>query len=452
MARWSVLRRMKSHSQHIVRQRRSTPLAEVGTKRLNFIRSLRDLVQVIEGIRERARAFVSKCSEPPGASIDVYVYLHCYALDCITHLLFHPFGTRSIEDPEDLKMMQELSYSDSLKARLLKYYSPLLSSILGSLSSPERVDRGSIADQYTLETCKKGTSGYTVLHKLQNLKEKLQEPEIASECSDHLTAGIDTTGDGLCFLMWKLSQPDCLSVQDRLREELVTNFDAAFDDLPYLDAVVKEGLRCFPPIPMSLPRYVPYGGRPLGGYYLPAGTIVSCQAFTLHRTDETVFPEPEKFVPERWLEKEGHVERNRLFFAFASGGRGCIGRNHRLKGGAHDVEPIPDRPEVEDSDKRSPVPSVTQRHQHHQPKTTPPQTVGELLFTIHAASNALSEAGTGARFQLTDRVFGNCKTPKYTRAHAEGNYFPHSQVRIPVERIGYLRPISNSDSPKDPSR
>jgi hypothetical protein len=60
--------------------------------------------------------------------------------------------------------------------------------------------------------------------------------------------------------MWQLSQPGTMEVQDRMRMEMLQNPGAAVDELVYLDAVVKEGLRCFPPIPMSLPRYVPEGG------------------------------------------------------------------------------------------------------------------------------------------------------------------------------------------------
>ena len=148
-----------------------------------------------------------------------------------------------------------------------------------------------------------------------------------AECMDHLAAGIDTTGDGLTFLMHALSLPESGGVQTRLRAEISENADAAFDRLPYLDAVVREGLRCFPPIPMSFPRCVPVGGRRLDGWWVPQGTIVSCQPWTIHR-DEGIFPEAEKFKPERWVEasKEQRAEMDRMFFAFSQGGRGCIGK------------------------------------------------------------------------------------------------------------------------------
>lgn len=146
---------------------------------------------------------------------------------------------------------------------------------------------------------------------------------------DHLAAGIDTTGDGLCFLMHQISLPHSQHIQDRLRAEFRENPDTQWDQLPYLDAVVKEGLRVFPPIPMSFPRYTPAEGATLEGYYIPAHTIVSCQPFTLHKNTD-VFPDPEAFKPERWLEEKGELDRNRMFFAFSQGGRGCIGKHLAL--------------------------------------------------------------------------------------------------------------------------
>lgn len=142
-----------------------------------------------------------------------------------------------------------------------------------------------------------------------------------------MAAGIDTTGDALCFLMWELSQTRSMGYQTRLQEELRgAGLGVGWDKLPFLDAVVMEGLRCFPAIPMSLPRYVPAGGRTVDGYFLPQGTTVSCQAYSVQRTDAGVFPEPDAFRPERWLEPKGDAERKRLFFAFANGGRGCVGK------------------------------------------------------------------------------------------------------------------------------
>ena len=184
-----------------------------------------------------------------------------------------------------------------------------------------------LADHFVLDTsAKSGSDSFTLLSRLHEKSSELDSWDVAAECLDHMAAGIDTTGDGLCFLMWELSKPSSLHIQRRLQQELLDNPDAPFDELTYLDAVVMEGLRCFPPIPMSLPRYVPCGGRTIDGFYLPGRTIASCQAYSVHRVEQDIFPEPDTFNPDRWLEKEGEAERKRLFFAFASGGRGCVGK------------------------------------------------------------------------------------------------------------------------------
>ncbi|RDW79808.1 hypothetical protein BP6252_04446 [Coleophoma cylindrospora] len=281
--------------------------------------------QVMSGIQDRADVFVQQCRNSAGMSTDAYVSLHCYALDCATHHLFHPHGTHSLEREEDLRLMKELSYHNSLQRYLCQYYFPDIWNFFMKFSKPKRSPD---SNDYVLKTNEQSDLGEcTLLHKLQASKDFFQKTEMAAECMDHMAAGIDTTGDGLCLLMHQMSLPESQYVQKKLFEEFNQEPDKPLDELPYLDAVVKEGLRCFPPIPMSQPRYVPSGGRTIDGYFVPMGTIVSCQAWTVHRLNEAVYPNGEKFIPERWLEEKGSLERNRLYFAFSSGGRGCTGKH-----------------------------------------------------------------------------------------------------------------------------
>jgi cytochrome P450 len=165
----------------------------------------------------------------------------------------------------------------------------------------------------------------------------LRDTQIASECMDHLVAGVDTTGDTLCFTMWSLSRPEYISVQEKLHKELsIIDFPAdgvpsiqKLDALPYLDAVIKEGLRLFAAIPMTLFRQVPTEGKQINGYSLPGGTIVGSQAYSLHRNEE-IYPNSESFDPERWLnvDKETELRMQRQFWAFSSGARSCIGQKY----------------------------------------------------------------------------------------------------------------------------
>ncbi|KAI8986163.1 cytochrome P450 [Trametes punicea] len=288
--------------------------------------------EVCSVVKEHVDAFVAKCTEHQGQSVDIYILLHCYALDGITSHLFFPRGTHSISDSEELRMTKELSYPNVLRKQYFEHYYPRLSRLLSKLPGLGKRRTDGLATRYVLDTTRTATvASHTVLHKLRSYESKDSDYiSTASECMDHLVAGLDTTGDGLCFLMYQLSLPAYEHVQQRLHAELAANPSTPLEDLLYLDAVVKEGLRVFTPIPMSFPRVVPAGGKVVDGVWLPGGTVVSCQPYTVHRFDSKVFPLPDEFRPERWLQSEGAAERNQLFFAFAAGGRGCIGKNLAL--------------------------------------------------------------------------------------------------------------------------
>ncbi|KAF2206252.1 hypothetical protein CERZMDRAFT_103576 [Cercospora zeae-maydis SCOH1-5] len=147
----------------------------------------------------------------------------------------------------------------------------------------------------------------------------LDSLDVASECADHLLAGIDTTADSLMFLIWALSRPENAAIQRLLIEELRSLPDEAFAD------VIRETLRLYNPLPASEPRSIGVDCV-IDGYTVPAGTVVNMSPYSLHRNAD-VFPEPLKFHPPRWLSSspEALVEMNRWFWAFSSGGRMCIG-------------------------------------------------------------------------------------------------------------------------------
>ncbi|KAI9707950.1 MAG: hypothetical protein M1820_004369 [Bogoriella megaspora] len=170
-----------------------------------------------------------------------------------------------------------------------------------------------------------------------------QQLAIGSELLDHLAAGFDTSTITLTYLFWELSQRP--SLQESLRSEL-RSLDPpikeisdptkipelnhkAIDSLELLHAVVMETLRLHPAIPGPQPRVTPAGGCTLGSFpNIPEGVRVSAQAYSLHRNAE-VFPEPESWKPERWMNtsSEKSKEMGRWFWAFGSGGRMCVGSN-----------------------------------------------------------------------------------------------------------------------------
>lgn len=211
-------------------------------------------------------------------------------------------------------------------ALVLERYCPALQQAYQLVTRTPAKGGKSIEDYVWSSMARTDFADFSLMAHLLHEK-KMSVDAIASECHDHITAGIDTTGDTLCFLLWELSQPNQQKRVLRLREELnQEHAENSLDSLPYLDALLQEALRLWAPGTQSLPRFVPAGGREIDGYFVPGGDIVSCQSYTTHRYDEGVFQDADLFVPERWLDPNGDSERGRLFFAFGSGARTCIGR------------------------------------------------------------------------------------------------------------------------------
>ncbi|ETS81680.1 hypothetical protein PFICI_06682 [Pestalotiopsis fici W106-1] len=256
---------------------------------------------------------------------------------------FNKYANSNVMKPASLSGIQNLvtefarqcedgatSVDIYIKGRLLILHAPTIYRYASKIINLFFEARATpLADAFVLQRSRyPDTAEFTLLSRLrEKLGDQLTEIDVSAECLDHMVAGIDTTGDVLCFLMWELSQPRSEHHQARLREELLRNPTEAFDKLPYLDSVVQEGLRCFPAIPMSLPRVVPDGGRVIDNVQVPGGTIVSCQAHSVQRHNEHVFPDPDRFDPGRWMSSKGADERKRHIFAFSYGGRGCVGKH-----------------------------------------------------------------------------------------------------------------------------
>lgn len=163
----------------------------------------------------------------------------------------------------------------------------------------------------------------------------LPEEALNIEATGFILAGSHTTSSTLTWIVWRLLKNR--SSLNHLVAELDTALQGThtsrppshrvLENLPYLNAVIKEGLRIDSAVPGSTPRYVPYTGATINDKYLPAGTIISIQAYSIHR-DSSVFPESDAFIPERWLDNGETPEMRRMFIPFgADGPRKCIGIN-----------------------------------------------------------------------------------------------------------------------------
>ncbi|TGJ78977.1 hypothetical protein E0Z10_g9784 [Xylaria hypoxylon] len=154
--------------------------------------------------------------------------------------------------------------------------------------------------------------------------ETMTETELVNAAEAYIIAGSDTTSNTLTFVTWALcKQP---KLKDQLIKELETlpvNFTGEdLKSLPFLNRCITEGLRRFPVVPGGLPRYVPKEGADIAGYWLPGGSTIITQNWSLHRNPEA-FPNPDQYDPSRWENPTKAMKDSML--AFGGGSRICIG-------------------------------------------------------------------------------------------------------------------------------
>ncbi|RLN39121.1 geraniol 8-hydroxylase-like [Panicum miliaceum] len=134
----------------------------------------------------------------------------------------------------------------------------------------------------------------------------LNRDTLRSMLLDLFVAGSDTTSNTVEWAMTELLRnPVSMS---KLCDELVRVIgsrknieESQIGQLPYLQAVVKETFRLHPPAPLLLPRQAEMATK-LIGYTIPKGARLLINIWAMGR-DANVWPEPEKFMPERFLEK-----------------------------------------------------------------------------------------------------------------------------------------------------
>lgn len=100
-------------------------------------------------------------------------------------------------------------------------------------------------------------------------------------------------------------------------------------DLPYLQAVVKEALRLNPALALPLERVVPQAGLRIGETFIPPETVVGINPWVLHR-DRRIFGDDAKsWRPDRWLDDDAEKVKymDQHILTFGAGKRTCLGRN-----------------------------------------------------------------------------------------------------------------------------
>uniref|UniRef100_A0A3B4H0L9 unspecific monooxygenase n=1 Tax=Pundamilia nyererei TaxID=303518 RepID=A0A3B4H0L9_9CICH len=160
----------------------------------------------------------------------------------------------------------------------------------------------------------------------------LTDHEILSQAMTFLFAGYETTSSSLTFLSYNLATNP--QVMKKLQEEV----DATFPNkapiqyqelmqMEYLDCVINESLRLFP-IASRLER-VAKASVEINGFVIPKGMVVVVPTWPMHR-DPEIWPEPEKFKPERFSKENKETIDPYSYMPFGAGPRNCIGMRFAL--------------------------------------------------------------------------------------------------------------------------
>ncbi|KAH8690113.1 sterigmatocystin biosynthesis P450 monooxygenase [Talaromyces proteolyticus] len=296
-------------------------------------------------VKEKAKLAVQRIRQDLESSngvADMYKWWYLFSTDTVAHLMFG----------ESFEMLQF--------GKKNKYIEFLQSSITGLAINVELPIFGMIApyiplsafqtmfraNDYILEYGHKAvenakrvgnsTAIFTeMINESKKQHSKVTDADVSIESGNLIVAGSDSTAITLTYLIWAiLSRP---TLQKQIEDEVAQLTDG-YDDitveyLPLLNAVMMESLRLYSSTQGGLPRVVPKSGATFRGFFIPGGTTVSTQSYTIHR-DPSLFVDPLVFDHTRWMharfgEKENPravtMEGRLIFAPFGMGPRICIG-------------------------------------------------------------------------------------------------------------------------------
>ncbi|XP_055604105.1 probable cytochrome P450 6a21 [Uranotaenia lowii] len=174
--------------------------------------------------------------------------------------------------------------------------------------------------------------GYLTDNPEDSVKEtvKLTMNEVAAQSFVFFIAGFETSSTTMNFCLYELAMNQ--EIQDRLRVEINKAVDANGGEityelvmgLQYLDNVINETLRKYPPIE-SLNR-VPIRDYqiPDTNHTIPSQTMITIPVYAIHHDPEH-YPNPKKFDPDRFLPENVQSRHQYTFLPFGEGPRVCIG-------------------------------------------------------------------------------------------------------------------------------
>jgi cytochrome P450 len=239
-------------------------------------------------------------------------------------------GERSQQLKKQLKVMADLFRSPLTSSFL---FFPLLQKDLGAWSPWGKFlrDRQTLDQQIYAEIAERReespSSRADILSLLMSTQDEMGNPmsdvELRDELMTLLFAGYETTATSLAWALYWIHQ------NPEIRDKLILELESLGDNpdsmsifkLPYLTAVCNETLRICPVAMLTFPRVVQEENVELLGHPLEPKTLLVGCIFLTHQREE-LYPEPQQFKPERFLERQFSPYE---FMPFGGGVRRCLG-------------------------------------------------------------------------------------------------------------------------------
>lgn len=169
----------------------------------------------------------------------------------------------------------------------------------------------------------------TIFHELLNSdlpEEEKSNARLGDEAQLIVAAGLITTSWALSVASFHIiSNPD---VSKKLSRELLSATSAVqnadlheLEKLPYLHGCVREGIRLAHGVTTRNARLTPDVDLKYGDWTIPRNTPVSMTNVDI-LMNKDIYPEPERFIPERWIDNPG---LDPYFVPFGKGSRMCLG-------------------------------------------------------------------------------------------------------------------------------
>lgn len=164
---------------------------------------------------------------------------------------------------------------------------------------------------------------------------QFQERIIKEQIETVIIAGNETSALTISYVLLLLAMHP--EIQERLYDELRSVYDTQTEDstyeqvqkLPYLDAVLKEGMRLFPVAPFIVRTAC--ADIQLSTCTVPKDAIIMMSLFNLHRNEQVWGSNPDAFDPDNFLLSERVNSRSPFsFLPFSGGPRNCIGLQYAM--------------------------------------------------------------------------------------------------------------------------